>query len=84
MRHSDPKLTANVYTDPRLLDVYGAVEALPMLSLTMTRQDAPETMRATGTMGAPIPSLYLCLYQLPANRVYWWHTMAHKRNTSNR
>ena len=51
MRHSTPTLTANIYTDPRLLDVHGAVESLPMLSLTMTRQDAPETMRATGTTG---------------------------------
>ena len=51
MRHSDPKLTANVYTDPRLLDVYGAVEALPMLTLTTIRQEAPEAMRATGTTG---------------------------------
>src|SRR5262249_55676280 len=25
MRHSDPSLTANVYTDPRLLDVAGAL-----------------------------------------------------------
>jgi hypothetical protein len=31
MRHSDPKLTANVYTDPVLLDVAGAVNALPAL-----------------------------------------------------
>ena len=31
MRHSDPKLTANVYTDPRLLDVGGAVNSLPKL-----------------------------------------------------
>ena len=51
MRHSDPKLTANVDTDPRLLDVHGAVEARPILTLTMTRQDAPETLRATGTTG---------------------------------
>jgi integrase len=29
MRHSDPKLTANVYTDPRLLDVHRALDALP-------------------------------------------------------
>jgi integrase len=32
MRHSDPSLTANVYTDPKLLDVAGALEALPALS----------------------------------------------------
>ncbi|WP_165249229.1 tyrosine-type recombinase/integrase [Paludisphaera soli] len=29
MRHADPKLTANVYTDAALLDLHGAVEALP-------------------------------------------------------
>lgn len=32
MRHSDPSLTANVDTDPKLLDVAGALEALPSLS----------------------------------------------------
>ncbi len=32
MRHSKPELTANVYTDPQLLDVAGAIEALPVLS----------------------------------------------------
>jgi integrase len=31
MRHSDPKLTSNVYTDVRLLDLQGAVESLPAL-----------------------------------------------------
>jgi len=34
MRHSDPRLTANVYTDPMLLDVAGAVNALPALAVT--------------------------------------------------
>jgi len=33
MRHSDPSLTARVYTDPKLLDVAGAIEALPSLPL---------------------------------------------------
>jgi integrase len=32
MRHSKPELTANVYTDPKLLDVAGALAALPSLS----------------------------------------------------
>ena len=32
MRHSTPILTANVYTDPALLDVHGAVNALPALT----------------------------------------------------
>jgi integrase len=31
MRHSKPELTANIYTDPKLLDVAGALEALPAL-----------------------------------------------------
>ena len=30
MRHSDPRLTANTYTDPHLLDVHGAVESIAM------------------------------------------------------
>ena len=38
MRHSDPKLTANTYTDPELLDVAGALDALPLLPLDA---DAP-------------------------------------------
>lgn len=29
MRHSKPELTANIYTDPKLLDVAGAIAALP-------------------------------------------------------
>ena len=33
MRHSDPALTAAVYQDPRMLDVAGAIEALPSLAL---------------------------------------------------
>jgi len=41
MRHSDPKLTANTYTDPKLLDVAGALDALPRLPLTDdTRREA--------------------------------------------
>ena len=46
MRHSDPSLTANVYTDPRLLDVAGAMDALP--SLPLDGQQA-ERQKATGT-----------------------------------
>ena len=33
MRHNDPSLTANVYTDPKLLDAAGAVASLPDLPL---------------------------------------------------
>ena len=45
------KLTMGVYTDPRLLDVRGALDALPSLSL-QGDQARPEIVRATGTDGA--------------------------------
>lgn len=48
MRHSDIKLTMNVYTDPALLDVRAALDALPALPLTGKRQPQ-EAMQATGT-----------------------------------
>ena len=49
MRHSDPKLTANVYTDPKLLDVHGALDALPSLPLDAGPNAERERARATGT-----------------------------------
>jgi integrase len=42
MRHSKPELTANVYTDPKLLDVAGAIDALPALALP------PKATRSVG------------------------------------
>lgn len=45
MRHSTLDLTMNTYTDPRLLDLGGAVERLPELPLRPEREAA----RATGT-----------------------------------
>jgi integrase len=47
MRHSKIDLTMTVYTDPRLLDVRGALGALPDLPLGQAR----EAGRATGTAG---------------------------------
>jgi integrase len=32
MRHSKPELTANIYTDPKFLDIAGAINALPSLA----------------------------------------------------
>ena len=52
MRHSDPKLTANTYTDPSLLDVAGAVESLPRFD-----QGGAQEQRATGTEGRLAPDL---------------------------
>jgi len=49
MRHSKIDLTMNVYTDPRLLDVAGAVEALPALPLGAGMQSDRIAAKATGT-----------------------------------
>jgi len=52
MRHRDYRLTATVYTDPRVIDTFGAVARLP------NYDDDPETdaraTRRTGTDDAPI------------------------------
>ena len=58
LRHSDPKLTANVYTDPRLLDVSGALDALPKLPL-QPEDDAPiqEAAAACGNGSPPTQGL---------------------------
>ena len=52
MRHSTLDLTMNTYTDPRLLDVAGALDVLPSLPL----DDGPNTERAkaTGTDAAAL------------------------------
>jgi integrase len=47
MRHSTLDLTMNVYTDPKLLDVGSALDALPALPLDPAR----EAVQATGTDG---------------------------------
>ena len=48
MRHSSVDLTMNVYTDPKLLDVHGALDALPQMPLD---GKCDERERATGTAG---------------------------------
>jgi integrase len=50
MRHSTLDLTMNVYTDPKLLDVGGALDALPPLPLQGDHREG-ETVLATGTDG---------------------------------
>jgi len=49
MRHSTIDLTMNVYTDPKLLDVHGALDALPELSLKTDPRTERIAVRATGT-----------------------------------
>ncbi len=49
MRHTDVRLTTKIYTDPRLIDMYGAVNRIPRISLEPEKR---ESQRATGTDGA--------------------------------
>jgi integrase len=49
MRHSDVNLTMNTYTDPKLLDVAGAMEVLPSLPLTGREVSEGVATSATGT-----------------------------------
>ena len=59
MRHSDIRLTMGVYTDPKLLDVRGALDALPSLPLAGV---AAESAKLTGTMGeGPRQSILLTI-----------------------
>src|SRR5207248_11030244 len=54
MRHSDIKLTMGVYTDPRLLDVRGAIERLPALPLPDGDEEpGAGVVRKTGTDDLP-------------------------------
>jgi hypothetical protein len=50
MRHSDVNLTMNTYTDPKLLDVAGAMEALPALPLSGRGASEAVAVRPTGTV----------------------------------
>jgi hypothetical protein len=49
MRHASIDLTMNVYTDPRLLDVHGALDALPSLPIDWTPQPEQAREKASGT-----------------------------------
>ena len=70
MRHSSIDLTMNTYTDPRLLDVAGAVELLPSLPLDAgDSQSELTTAKATGTDGREASPLLPPMLPLnPENR----------------
>jgi integrase len=51
MCHSSLDLTMNVYTDPTLLDVAGAMEGLPALSLGGARRPAQHSGWRAGCCG---------------------------------
>ncbi|MBL8825955.1 MAG: site-specific integrase [Planctomycetaceae bacterium] len=77
-RHSDPKLTANVYTVLGVLDHAAAVESLPMIVTGPAPHTEAATMRATGTDGrideriidvSVVPSVVPCGAQISALRL---------------
>ena len=51
MRHSSIDLTMNVYTDPRVLDIAGALECLPALPLDAIAEHSPSGMLPRGLRG---------------------------------
>jgi hypothetical protein len=54
MRRSTIDLTMNVYTDPKLLDVQGALDALPALPLDRKHERTSVTCKATATNGSQL------------------------------
>ena len=55
MRHASIDMTMGTYTDPKLLDIQGALDSLPSLSLNATPSSEQIAMRATGTDCLKIP-----------------------------
>jgi len=49
MRHSTLELTMNIYTDPRLLDVAGAIDALPTFGIVGVRRPGSSLQLKSGT-----------------------------------
>ena len=63
MRHRDIKLTTNAYSDPKLLDTCGALDALPMHPLSGTGQR---------TQQEPTPAPLTYLIQRESNQDKRW------------
>ena len=53
MRHSSIDLTMKVYTDPKLLDIHGALDVLPALPLDDASASEQILAKATGTDDLP-------------------------------
>ena len=49
MRHSTLELTMNIYTDPRLLDVAGAIDSLPTFAERLLKADPAKSGMRSGT-----------------------------------
>jgi hypothetical protein len=69
MRHSDPSLTANIYTDPRLLDIYIAVDVLPALPLNVGQIRFQISREQLGQTVGPLAPLHQRLHQLLTYRI---------------
>ncbi len=88
MRHSTIDLTMNVYTDPKLLDVAGAMEALPSLSLSANVEVAKATETDDKTVSplapnlAPTPGKTTTRLSIPDKRASW--EVAPKRSQETR
>jgi len=74
MRHSKIDLTMNVYTDPKLLDVAGAVETLPSLPLPAGPQSEAIAAKATGTEDLPLSPLVPKLVPTAGKQGPMWST----------
>lgn len=49
LRHSDIRLTMQTYTDPKLLDIAGALKSLPAMPIGDERSAMSQSAKATGT-----------------------------------
>ena len=54
LRHSTIDLTMNVYTDPKLLDIHGALESLPKFDLENDPRPERIALKSTGTDPNPL------------------------------
>ena len=54
LRHSTIDLTMNVYTDPKLLDIHGALESLPKFDLKNDPRPERIALKSTGTDPNPL------------------------------
>ena len=80
MRHSDIRLTMQVYTDPKLLDVRGALDALPALPLGGEQTTLAASVKATGTEDLT-PSPFAPRFAPTADNASKSGATAGKRNT---
>ena len=71
MRHASLEMTMQTYTDPKLLDIAGALDALPSLPLHAGKAEIAEA-KATGTAGMRRSAVALPVAQTSDKRVQIW------------